>query len=76
MIETPGQLTASCTTTADRTYLGISPGPKSEVLANTLHDVQNVVPGWGLHLLDINLTLGNLVDLVGTESKAWLAAPH
>jgi hypothetical protein len=23
---------------------------------------------------DVNLSLGNLIDLVGTESKAWLAA--
>ena len=29
--------------------------------------------GWGLHLIDANLAMGNLVDLVGAESKAYLA---
>jgi hypothetical protein len=27
---------------------------------------------WGLHLADVNIALGNLVDLVGTEAKAYL----
>lgn len=76
MIETPGQMTAVCRMSNDHTYLAITPSPKADILANTLLDVQDSIPGWGLHVLDINLTLGNLVDLVGTESKAWLASPH
>jgi hypothetical protein len=28
---------------------------------------------WGLHLIDANLEMGNLVDVVGAESKAYLA---
>ena len=30
---------------------------------------------WGLHLIDANLFMGNLVDIVGDEAKAW-AATH
>ncbi len=30
-------------------------------------------PGWGLHLVDINLPLGNLIDLVRTQQKAFAA---
>jgi Protein of unknown function (DUF3089) len=30
-------------------------------------------PGWGLHLADANIALGNLVDLVGTQSAAYAA---
>ena len=29
-------------------------------------------PGWGLHLWDVNIALGNLVALVKRESAAWL----
>ena len=29
-------------------------------------------PRWGLHLVDVNLALGNLVELVRRESAAWL----
>ena len=31
-----------------------------------------VNPAWGLHLIDANLAMGNLVDIVGAEGKAWL----
>jgi hypothetical protein len=30
-------------------------------------------PGWGLHLWDVNIALGNLVGLVKSESAVWLA---
>jgi hypothetical protein len=30
-------------------------------------------PTWGLHLAGVNLTLGNLVSLVGSEAKAYTA---
>jgi hypothetical protein len=29
-------------------------------------------PTWGLHLADGNIALGNLVDDVGAETKAYL----
>ena len=28
---------------------------------------------WGLHLIDANLAMGDLVDLVDAQSKAYLA---
>jgi hypothetical protein len=30
--------------------------------------------GWGLHLADVNIALGNLVDLVRSQSRAYLKA--
>ena len=30
-------------------------------------------PDWGLHLVDVNLTMGNLLDVVGDETRAYLA---
>jgi hypothetical protein len=27
---------------------------------------------WGLHLADMNIALGNLVDVVGSETKSFL----
>jgi hypothetical protein len=30
-------------------------------------------PEWGLHLLDANLSLGNLISIVKAESTAYLA---
>lgn len=28
---------------------------------------------WGLHLIDANLTMGNLISIVGDETTAYLA---
>jgi hypothetical protein len=28
---------------------------------------------WGLHLIDVNLAMGNLVDIVGAQAKAFSA---
>lgn len=32
---------------------------------------ESLGPNWGLHLLDVSLNLGALVDLVGNQSSAW-----
>ena len=29
---------------------------------------------WGMHLIDANLAMGNLLDIAEKQSKAWLAA--
>ena len=29
---------------------------------------------WGLHLIDVNLAMGNLVDIVRQQGKAYLAS--
>ena len=29
---------------------------------------------WGLHLIDVNLAMGNLVDIVREQSKAFVTA--
>lgn len=34
---------------------------------------QTPTPEWGLHLLDANIALGNLVSIVASESRAYLA---
>ena len=31
-------------------------------------------PRWGLHLVDVNIALGNLVDLVGDQVAAFTAS--
>jgi hypothetical protein len=73
-VETPGQLSARCATNAGHAYLAISVSPDAPVLRATLSAMQGRRPNWGLHAFDVNLVLGNLVDLVAAESHAWLSA--
>jgi hypothetical protein len=28
---------------------------------------------WGLHLIDVNLAIGNLIEIAGQQAKAFLA---
>ncbi len=62
----PGYLTAACHEVDGRAWLQVTahrrPGDARPVLPTTLG------PSWGLHLIDVNLALGNLVALVRSES--------
>jgi hypothetical protein len=33
-------------------------------------------PGWGLHLVDMNLAQGDLIALVKAQAEAWRRAPR
>ena len=78
-VSVPGMLTAECVDNANGSYLAISvhssPGDLrvgdigGGVVANG-----HVLPEWGLHLLDVNLTMGNLLDVVEAQGKAYLSA--
>jgi hypothetical protein len=63
----PGLYTAACESVGGATWLQITPqaGDSRPVVAPTLG------PTWGLHLDDVNLTLGNLVNDVTAEETAY-----
>jgi hypothetical protein len=71
-------LTARCASTADFNYLAIhvNPDPAGMRAADINGDViygGQVQPDWGLHLIDANLAMGNLVTLVAEQGRAWSA---
>jgi hypothetical protein len=68
-VTTPGLYTAQCQTLADATVLHVQ-------VVKTAGDKRTTVtesagPPLGLHLFDVTLAYGNLVDLVGTQSAAY-----
>jgi hypothetical protein len=70
-----GQLQAECVTDAGGSVLrvGVLPGPGAPVLRTVLAGA-TPLPGWGLHVLDMSLTGGNLVDMVDAQSRTWTTA--
>jgi hypothetical protein len=77
-VEVPGLLTAQCRTTAQHNFLSVTihPTPKGERTNEITGDViirGKVLPDWGLHRIDMNLTMGNLIDVVRTETKTYQA---
>lgn len=71
----PDFVQAECVQNGDYNYLEISvmadPGdPRADDFNG---DFQGAT-GWGLHLVDVSLALGNLIELAGKQGAAWVAA--
>ena len=79
-VSVPGLLTAQCVSNDKGSYLEVTVNgdPKDSRADDIAGDVVvngNVVPSWGLHLIDVNEAFGNLLDIVRTQTKAYLAKP-
>ena len=80
-VSVPGLITATCVHTGVFHYLSIhlNADPSSPRTSDIPGDIvvgTTVLKDWGLHLIDANLFMGNLVDLVGAEGAAWQAKGH
>ena len=78
-VSVPGLLTAKCASNEHASgYLEVTvhgdPGdPRVDDITGDIAVGPNVLANWGLHLVDVNLAMGNLLDIVGQETKAYLA---
>ncbi|MEO7082751.1 MAG: DUF3089 domain-containing protein [Gemmatimonadaceae bacterium] len=78
-VSVPGMLTAKCASNENSTgYLEITvhpsaTGARTGEIGGDYRMGARLVPTWGLHLIDINLTMGNLIDVVGEQSRAYVA---
>jgi hypothetical protein len=76
-VKVPGLLSAECVADEHGSYLAVTvhPTPGGARTNDISGDVivnGKVLDDWGLHLIDANLTMGNLVAIVGDESKTYL----
>jgi hypothetical protein len=77
-VSVPGLLTAQCSTNENATFLEITvhgnpSDPRTDDISGDIGVPPKVQANWGLHLIDANLAIGNLVDIVGSETKAFLS---
>jgi hypothetical protein len=77
-VSVPGLLTAQCTSNENATYLEVTvhgepSDSRTDDIVGDLGGGGQVLAAWGLHLVDVNLAMGNLVDIVGRQAKAWVA---
>jgi hypothetical protein len=72
-IDLPGVIKGECVTRGGQTFLAIAVPDRdhSPVLAEGLAALQARRPDWGLHVIDMNLALGNLVAIVAAQAQAW-----
>jgi len=78
-VKVPGLLSGECVADEHGSYLAVTlhPTPGGARTNDISGDVVvngQVLEDWGLHLIDANLTMGNLIAIVGDETKAYLAA--
>ena len=75
-VSVPGLLTAACVSDEKGSYLAVTvhgnaADPRTDDIAGDVVTNGQVQANWGLHLIDVNLAIGNLVDIVGQQSKAY-----
>jgi len=73
-VKVPGLLSARCVEDGHVAYLAVtrdtSPGGRR---VSDIKGDSPKVPAFGLHQIDANLTMGNLLSIVGDETRAYLA---
>lgn len=77
-VSVPGLLTAKCASNDNASgYLEVTvhgdpTDPRVDDIVGDIGTGGNVLANWGLHLIDVNLSMGNLVDIVSQQTKAYL----
>lgn len=69
----PGLTSARCVERGEFTWLEVTVNadpedPRTDVIGG------QISPDWGLHAIDFQVALGELVGLVGSQSESWLAS--
>jgi hypothetical protein len=77
-VETPGLVSAECVSKDGFDYLAVTvhpdpADPRADNIPGDLLVFGQPLKDWGLHLVDVNLTMGDLVSVVGEQSKAYSA---
>jgi len=78
-VSVPGLLTAQCVSNEKGfSYLEVTvhanpADPRTDDIVGDVMANGQVNASWGLHLIDVNLGMGNLVDIVREQGKAYLA---
>lgn len=72
-VSVPGMLTAECISNEKGSYLAVTvhsnaADPRTDEITGDVVREGKVLPEWGLHLIDVNLSIGNLIDIVREQS--------
>jgi hypothetical protein len=77
-VSVPGLLTAACVSNDKGSYLAVTVNanaadPRTDEIAGDVVTNGQVQANWGLHVIDVQVAMGNLVEIVGQQAKAYLA---
>jgi hypothetical protein len=77
-VSVPGLLTGECKTNEHATFLEVTvrgdpADPRVDDITGDIGVAGKPVASWGLHLIDVGLAMGDLLDVVRQQSKAFAA---
>jgi hypothetical protein len=76
-VSVPGLLSAECVSNGQFSYLQITVNadpddPRTdEISGDVMNPDGSINEGWGLHLIDVNAAMGDLVELVAKQAQAY-----
>ena len=75
-VSLPGMLTAECVSNEKGSYLAITvhgdpADPRADDITGDVVRDGQVLPDWGLHLIDVGVAMGNLLDIVHDQAKTY-----
>lgn len=75
-VKVPGLLSARCQRDEHGSYLAVTVhadagDPRTDDIVGDVMSGDRVLADWGLHLLDVSLTQGHLIELVRTQAAAY-----
>lgn len=75
-VKTPGLVTTSCVTRGPFSYLEMSVNadpadPRTDELAGEIQRATGPDLAWGLHLIDVDVSMGDLIRIVKAQAAAW-----
>jgi hypothetical protein len=77
-VSLPGLLSAECATNEHASYLAVTvksnpADPRTDDIVGDLLGGGRPQANWGLHLIDMNLAMGNLLEIVGQQARTYTA---
>ena len=77
-VSVPGLLTGSCVANEKGSYLAVTvhgnpEDPRTDTILGDVVSNGQVQANWGLHLIDANVAMGNLVEIVAQQARAYQA---
>jgi hypothetical protein len=75
-VSVPGLLSAECIENDAGSYLSVKVNadpadPRADEIVGDVVDGGQVRKEWGLHLIDVHVAMGNLIDIVGQQARAY-----
>ncbi|WP_293456414.1 DUF3089 domain-containing protein [Phenylobacterium sp.] len=77
-VKTPGLISTTCVSSGDFDYLSLHVNadpkdPRTDELGGQIIRATGVDPSWGLHLIDVDQAMGDLLRIVAAQAAAYSA---